>query len=138
MSILSAPIYNILIADSTLTDLLSLYQGEIPAIFTTDPTPGDAVLPYIVIPDAFAQVPADSKTCRGREINQDIRCYTAQTGAESLVDEIAERVRYLLHRESLTVSGFTWVLSDITGPIAANEADTYGRVLSLRCMVYEV
>ena len=47
MSAVTEAIYDALAGDATLVAMLATYGGE-PAIFTTDPAPGDAELPYIV------------------------------------------------------------------------------------------
>lgn len=133
---LSQVLYTLLAGDGELADLLAEYRG-VPAIFTTDPAPGDAVLPYIVSAGEVAQVPMDTKTTRGRDMRRDVRCYAPATGSAALVEQMAERVRTLLHRQPLTIDGFTWLISDIAGPIVADERetqsgrDTYGRVLTL-------
>jgi hypothetical protein len=54
-----------------------------------------------------------------------------------LVDTIAERARALLHRQELVIDGFRWLISDCTGPIVADEPDTYGRVISLSLKIQE-
>lgn len=140
---LTLALYTLLVSDPTLTGLLAVYQ-DAPAIFTTDPAPGDAALPYIVSAGEVAQVPMDTKTTRGRDLMRDVRCYAPATGSAVLVEQIAERVRALLHRQPLTISGFTWLVSDIAGPIVADERetqsgrDTYGRVLTLSLKAQEV
>lgn len=136
MSILTQAIYNLLSSDATLTALLATYQGN-PAIFTTDPAPGDADLPYIVTAGEVTQTPFDTKNCYGRDIIRDVRCYTEASGSSIVIEEIAERVRYLLHRQSITINNFEWVLSDCNGPLAADETDAYGRILSLRLIAME-
>lgn len=130
MSILTA-VYNKLAGDATLVALLASYEGY-PAIFTTDPAPGDANLPYIVAAGEVVQVPFDTKTCLGREVVIDVRCYADAGGSSLTIEAIAERVRYLLHRQSLTIDGYDWVISDVSGPIVADELDYYGRIISLR------
>ena len=56
MSILTGAIYDVLAGDATLAGLLATYGGN-PAVFTTDPAPGDATLPYIVTAGEFSQAP---------------------------------------------------------------------------------
>lgn len=137
MSILTSAIYDRLAGDSILTGYLSTYKGN-PAIFTIDPAPGDAELPYIITAGEVSQSPWDTKTTRGRDLIRDVRCYTKEDGSAVLIEAIAERVRVLLHRQSLSIDGFTWVISAVSGPIQADEQDTYGRVLSLSLKAQEV
>ena len=134
MSILTPSIYDRLAGDGTLVALISTYNGS-PAVFTTDPAPGDAVLPYIVTAGEVAQSPFDTKTTRGRSLIRDVRCYAPANGSAVVVEAMVERVRFLLHRQPLTIAGFDWVISDVGGPIVADEgaggARVYGRIISL-------
>lgn len=133
---LSSAIYDLLAADATLTGLLATYKGG-PTIFTTDPDPGDALMPYIVTVGEVSQSPFDTKNSRGREIIRDIRCYAEPDGSVITIEAIAERVRYLLHRQPITIAGFNWMISDCTGPLAADEQDAYGRIVSVRIIAME-
>lgn len=134
---LTAALYNRLAGDDELVAMLAEYQGE-SAIFTTDPAPGDAELPYIVSAGETGGRPFDTKVRRGRQVWRDIRCYAPATGSAALVEEIAERVRVLLHRHALEVENHeTWV-AEASGPIAADEDEAYGRVVTLRLVLMEV
>jgi len=130
-------IYDTLAGDATLTAMLASYGGE-PAIFTTDPAPGDAELPYIVSAGEVAQTPWDTKTTRGRVAIRDVRCYTDATGSAVAVETIAERVRALLHRQTLAISDFVCVVADCSGPTVADGQDAYGRIVSVRLTIEEV
>jgi hypothetical protein len=130
MSILTAAIYDQLAGDAILTALLATYKG-LPAIFTTDPAPGDTGLPFIVTAGEVTQAPSDTKTTRGRDLIRDVRCYAKSDGSAVVIETIAERVYALLHRQNLPINGYQWVLSNCTGPIVADEKDFYGRIISL-------
>jgi hypothetical protein len=130
VSVLTQAIYDQLVADGTLVGLLATYNGN-PAVFTTDPAPGDATLPYIVTAGEVSQAPFDSKTTRGRDAIRDVRCYAEADGSVVTIEAIAERVRALLHRQALSIDGYDWIMSDCTGPIVADELDTYGRIISV-------
>lgn len=137
MSAVTEAIADWLLEDGDLISLLSSYKGS-PAIFTTDPAPLDAALPFIVTSGEAVNEPFDTKTSRGRSIIRDIRCYTDRTGSTALVEEIADRVRSLFHRASgLTVQGFSVWLMDVSGPISADEEKAYGRILSIRLGITE-
>jgi hypothetical protein len=136
MSILTEAIYNRLAGDGTLAVMLSQYQGT-PSVFTIDPAPGDAKLPYIVTSGEVTQVPFDTKTTRGRSLIRDVRIYAEADGSVVTIEAMAERVRYLLHRQTLTIAGFAWVISDVSGPIVADEPGKYGRILSLSLIAQE-
>ncbi len=130
MSILTAAIYDKLAGDATLTAMLAIYKG-LPAIFTTDPAPGDTGLPYIVSAGEVTQAPADTKTTQGRSLIRDVRCYAKADGSAVVIESIAERVYELLHRKSLPINGYQWVISNCGGPIVADEKDFYGRIISV-------
>ena len=137
MGAITAAIHDVLADDATLAAMLATYGGE-PAVFTTDPAPGDATLPYIVSAGDVAQVPADTKTTRGRTVTRDVRCYTEATGSAAAVETIAERVRALLHRQTIAISDFECVVADCSGPMAADGQDAYGRIVTLTMTIKEV
>ena len=136
MGAITEAIHDVLAGDGTLTAMLATYGGE-PAIFTTDPAPGDATLPYIVSAGEVAQTPFDTKTTRGRVAVRDVRCYTDATGSAVVVEAIAERVRALLHRQTLAISDFECVIAGCSGPMAADGQDAYGRIVSVRLTMEE-
>lgn len=138
MSALSQAFYNRLSGDGTLAALLSAYNGA-PAVFTNDPAPPDATLPYVVTAGEFAVAPFDTKTLLGRTVFRDIRCYAQELGSAEQIEDIAERVRALFHRYALPVSGFTTVLCDVSGPTPAPDDDEQvtGRIVSVRLILQE-
>jgi len=136
MSATSAAFEDRLKGDGTMAGLLNAYGGE-PAVFTIDPAPGDAELPYIVTAGEVSQAPFDTKTTRGRRIVRDIRCYASAAGSAVTVEAIAERARALFHRQALTIAGFRWVWAECTGPIVADERDAYGRIVTVSMTVEE-
>jgi len=136
MNLVTQALYERLAGDATLTALLATYRGE-PAIFTTDPAPGDAELPYIVSAGHVAVAPFDTKVDRGRQIWRDVRCYAAADGSAVTVEALAERVWALLHRQPLDVEGFGVFLAQCSGPIAADEPDAYGRIVTVRIIMME-
>lgn len=136
MNALTQAIYDRLTADATLAALLNTYGGA-PAVFTTDPAPGDAELPYIVTAGDAVDASFDTKTCTGREIWRDVRCYAADDGSAIVVEQMAERVRELLHRAPLTVSGWCVFVAECSGPVVADEQGSYGRVVTVRMKMLE-
>jgi len=136
MSTITQAIYDVLAGDPTLTALLATYEGA-PAVFTTDPAPGDADMPYIVSAGEVTAAPFDTKTGNGRQIWRDIRCYAEANGDATVVEAIAERVRALLHRAHLDIDGFDVFVADVSGPVAANETEAYGRILTARIKMME-
>ena len=133
---LTEAIYDRLSGDAELVALLGTYHGG-PAIFTTDPAPGDAALPYIVSSGEFAQRRYEAKNLRGREVFRDVRCYAATAGSAVTVEAMAERVRALLLRHVLAIEGFGTLVADVSGPVAADEADAHGRIVSVGLVALE-
>ncbi len=119
MNALTQAIYNTLKADSALAALLAPYNGG-PAIITADPVPFDAPRPYVVTAQPMHDEALDGKnTTLGRTIHQDIRIVADATGSSQLVGSIAERVRAVLHRQPLSVAGYSNIVTDASGPVQA-------------------
>lgn len=137
MSAITKALYNCLANDATLTAMLADYNGK-PGIFTPDLAPEDAALPYIVAPGEGVMTQFDTKTTRGRRVWRDIYCYAEDNGSVVALEQIAERVKWLLHRKPLTISGYDVWVADVIGPTLAGEDDAYGRKLSLRMVMQEV
>jgi len=136
MSIVSSALNDRLVADATLVALVSTYRGEA-AVFTVDPPPDGATLPYIISAGEVVQTPFDTKNSRGRELWRDVRCYALKNGSAVTVEAMAERVRALLHRQPLTIAGFGVWLAECTGPIVADEDEAYGRIVTVRMGIIE-
>ena len=131
MGTITEAIHDRLEDDATLTALLATYNGA-PAIFTIDPVPKDAALPYIISAGEATNDAFDTKVSSGRKITRDIRCYTEAADSAASVEAMAERVVELFHRHHLAVEGFRTIIAEASGPISANEELAYGRVVSVR------
>lgn len=129
MDLVTGAVYGVLAGDAELVGLLGTYHGE-PAVFTTDPAPGDAPERCIVTAGNLSDAPWDTKTSRGRDIRRDVRCYDAAGGSAVVVEAMAERVRELFHRQPLPLPGYRTLLAECTGPLAADEPDAYGRIVT--------
>lgn len=138
MGAITQAFYDRLANDGGLTALLATYESE-PAIFTNDPAPPDAELPFVVTTGEFAVSPFDTKTRQGRTVFRDIRCYAAETGSTAAIEDIAERVRALFHRYPLPVVGYGTLLCDVSGPTMAPDDDEQvtGRIVSVRLVIQE-
>ena len=134
---LSDSFYQRLTSDPTLAAMLAVYAGA-PAVFTTDPVPGDAVLPYIVTAGEVVDTPFDTKTTRGRTAWRDVRCYANAGGSAAEVELMAERVRALFHRQAVSITDFEWIWGECSGPIVADEQDAYGRIVTVKLTIEEV
>jgi len=136
MSALTAAIYARLAGDGILMGLLADYGGN-PAIFTVDPAPDNATLPYLVTAGEVSQAPFEAKNARGREVRRDVRCYAERSDSAVEIEAIAERVRALLHRQPLDIDGFENWIAECLGPIVADEEDAYGRIVTVRLIMME-
>lgn len=137
MSLITSALYDRLAGDAMLAGMLATYGGQ-PAVFTTDPVPGDATLPYVVSAGDVTSSPFDTKTEVGREIWRDVRCYAEADGSALAIEAIAERVYQLLHRQPLVVAGYGMFVAECSGPVVADEEDVYGRVITIRSILQEV
>jgi hypothetical protein len=133
VSALTQAFYSKLNGDTTLKAMLATYSGAA-AIFTQDPVPEAAPLPYVVTAGEVSDVPFDTKTKYGREFLRDVRCYAKNDGNPSVVEAIAERVRTLFHRQSLSVTGFNFLIASCSGR-TADESDAYGRIVTVRLVL---
>jgi len=79
----------------------------------------------------------DTKTTEGREIFRDVRFYTEANGSAVTVEALAERARELLHRQALSVDGFSVIVAECSGPVKADEPDAYGRIVTVRLLMEE-
>lgn len=135
MNALTAAIDAVLAGDTTLTAMLSRYDGG-PAIISADPVPFDVERPYVVIRGAMHDTSFGGKVddTTGREIHLDIAAYTDATGSSALIDSIVERIRALLHKVPLTVGAFTNIIAQCTaGPLQVpTDPRIMGRVLTFR------
>lgn len=136
MSVTTPSFHSRMSDDVTLADLINTYGGA-PAVFTTDPAPGDAVPPYIVSAGEVAQPPWDTKTTRGRQVQRDVRCYAPDSGSAAVVEAMAERVVELFHRHLLVIPGFRTIIAECSGPIVADERDIYGRIVTVSLTIQE-
>ncbi len=128
---LEAAIYDYLAADFRLTDQLKTYRSA-PAIFTESSIPEDADFPYVVV-NSVSDVPLDTLAEEGRQVVRDIGCYCEYTGSSQQVNQIAERVRALFHRQSIPVDGYSNYITTIVGMILApTDRNVVGRIVSVR------
>ena len=134
MSALSAAFYGLLSGDTALTDVVKTWDGR-PAIFTYEPVPKDVELPYIITSGEIADTPNDSKDTTGRRIIRDIRVYADRTGSTVTIEALAERIRTLFHRSSISVTGFKTIYVSVSGPRIADEDKVYGRILSVELLL---
>jgi len=141
MSELTQLVYRRMADDSELAGLIETYpageSGGTPAVFTSRTVPEDAELPYILTTGNVTQVPFESKQLRGWEVTRDIGCYAKDLGSDALVEQIAERVRALFHRQSLAI-GAGAIIAFCVGPFVAPTGDgVTGRIVQVTWKYFE-
>ena len=135
MSALTKVFYDTMAEDDILASLITNFAG-FPAVFTTEPVPADAVLPYIVTPGESTVLQFETKSHGGREVFRDIRCYAEASGSAVIVEAMAERVRELFHRQVIPVTGFDTVSVEVVdGPLALDQDGIYGRIMTIRLLL---
>lgn len=135
MDAITSAVYQRLTGDPTLTGLLATYAG-LPAVFTDDRVPTDAVLPYVVSSGNVADEPWDTKTSLGRRVTRDVGVYVGHRQTRT-VEQAAEQVRRLFHRHRLVVDGWGVITARVSGPIRLSADEYDARVLTLRFMLGE-
>ncbi|NIU01085.1 MAG: hypothetical protein GWN01_09215 [Nitrosopumilaceae archaeon] len=142
MSVITKAIFDRMANDTILTNQLGVYASA-PSIFTKIPLPSDfdtkLHAPYILTTGEVSvdPGPTDVKNASGRELLRDIRTFAPIKDSPSIVESITERIRDLFHRQNFIITGFTIIVSEITGPVVADEEDVIGRIQTLRLMLTE-
>ena len=129
---ITTAIYNALNGDSTLTDNLSLYRS-IPAIFSGIQIPDDFAFTRgtpkcaIHLEPAASDVPhsLESKDNVTRLITIDLTVLTEDSESQSLLQTVCGRIRTLLDREDLTITGFNHISTRVMGPYSFHREDHY-------------
>ena len=148
MTVLVPVLYTLLAGDATLTAQLASYNGS-PAIFSNQKLPADVSAPYVVISPPVTDNSFDALKELGRDIVHDIWVVFPETGSVTDLDTAAERVRTLLHKTALSVTGFQHVQSFASGPTIApvestrsgfqqDEVDEVGRLITVRVLLRQL
>jgi len=112
MDALRQAIFDTLNADGTLTTALATYRTEA-AIVDGYRIPEDMEVPLVQY-SIVADTNFDSKSTTMRVITVDFDIITSVNDDPITV---AERVRTLLHRVALTVTGWTNIVTEVNGPV---------------------
>jgi hypothetical protein len=129
---LSRALVSYLRADTVLRDKLGSFRGH-PSIFATQPIPGQATSPFIVM-NPVSDVTLETKTGIVREITQDISVYDDEDGSPADVEVISEYLREKL-RSSFDVPDWSMSGLSISGPIQNDSSDFHGRILTARIVL---
>lgn len=140
-------IFDRLAGDATLDALLArtvIGDGTGPAVYSSDPVPPNAVLPYVVIgANVGAGYVGHSVRESMRDVIRDVSAYADRPddggGSVALVNAIADRVRELFHQQVLALPGSgEWARNPrlvASGPIPNDGQHAFGRVVSLHALV---
>jgi len=123
MQPLTQAIYNQMANDTGTGGLVPMLASGTSSIFMYAPVPSASTRPFVVCANSIKDKPVDTKNSSGREVTRLIGCYDSSTGTYDTVEAIAERVRILFHRVILTVTGYTMILAEASGPIIAPADD---------------
>lgn len=143
MTDITQAVYDKLSTDATLVALIANYPSgspQSPAVFTAWPVPADATRPYIFTRGDVSVAHFDElASALGRVVMRDITVIADNTGSDAAVETIAERIRALLHRQSLTLPVGTHIMTQcIDGPTVAETDDSLtGRRLTFRITLME-
>lgn len=119
MDALRQAIYDTLAADGTLTGYLAAYRSDY-AIVDGYELPADMESPAILY-EVVGDTNADTKNGNMRVVIVD---FTIFTGTSDDPVTVAERVRTLFHRVSITVSGWTNIITNVVGPVQGAQDDS--------------
>ncbi|MEE8262754.1 MAG: DUF3168 domain-containing protein [Gammaproteobacteria bacterium] len=131
--------FDALSADSNLVALLSTFSGQ-PAIFTGRTIPPDADRPYVwTVGEASQEPDEEAKDTAARTLVRDIWIVADDKGSADEVEEIAERVREIMHRAALTLGAVQW-RTMASGPRMGETDDKsrlQARIVSVRASFFE-
>jgi len=139
-------IHDALAADATLVGLIANYPSGSPgspAVFTGWPVPPDAERPYVFSRGEVSGRHFDDLDNAagkpGQDVLRDVFVIADNDGSELAVEAIARRVRAILHRGALTISGGLHVMTQcVNGPfVAETDASLTGRGLTFRIVAKE-
>lgn len=129
MDALRQGIYDHLAADGTLTALLGTYRsataifdGHIPG----DGQQTDALLPCVLY-EVVSNEHEDTKTGQIRRVLVNVEATTSTTDDPAT---IADRLHFLFHRTAVTVSGWTNIITSVSGPVQG-PTDAHTRTATL-------
>ncbi len=123
MQPLTQAIHDKMANDTGTGGLVPMLESGASSIFMYAPVPSASRRPFVVWAHSSTAHPVDTKNSSGREVTRLIGCYDNSTGTYDTVEAIAERIRYLFHRQILTVTGYTMILAEAHGPIIAPADD---------------
>lgn len=141
---LTAWMYERMVEDADLDAMLarSAIEPDKAAVYSAPLVPPGARLPYVVILGPIADEPDDTLDgAQYRTPEMDVHAYDARPdaggGSVARVNDIAERVRTLFHRQHIAaeIPGARPLVLRCSGPIVNDGDNAFGRVVTVRALL---
>jgi len=130
-------IFNLLSGSTALTSKISVYEGA-PAVFMFQAAPEDAEPPYVQSRGATDFPEPLDLNGDLREFTFTVEAYADASGDPIPIDDIGDVIADLFRvPTALAIAGQRIVHTVVSGPVEIEtDPDTYGRSVSVRCMIY--
>lgn len=127
-----------LVGDATVRAWVTTFNG-LPAVFTAEPVPLDAVRPYIALGPPVDETRMDTKTTRGYEHVRDLWVYTDADGSGVKIEQGVAAVKAAFHRRPVCWAGVRGIVTEVVRDTdIPNDGTIYGRAVTIRLEVEEV
>ena len=132
---------NLIIASPSIVSSLATYEFTTgvptPAVFTTDVIPDDAGYPSVIINEGGGTL-FGTRAQKGASQGVNIRIYGDKNRNTTVLRALAWSIWSLVHRSSLTITGFTPAITIADPPSALSDPDNFpGYIISVRTTVLE-
>jgi len=114
--------------------LVSLYRGA-PAVYKSDPVPGDTARPFLVVQGPHTQQPFDSKNTLGTDSRYTVDAVTDPDGRISTLDALVDAIKRDLHRKPVSWGGAHPSQGMIAEIVAVSTVPTDGTLYSRQVTV---
>jgi hypothetical protein len=120
MDVLRQAIYDKINGTAAITNILGTYRTY-PAVVDGVNIPEDMPTPCIQYNIVLDQN-NDTKNTTGRDVTVDVHCITTATSDPAT---LCTAVRNAFHRTAITVTGWTNIITECTGPIHGEHTQNY-------------
>lgn len=127
------PLVTAIMANNAITSKLAQYLGSA-SVHSRRPVPSDAPYPMVVVGPMITRTNADEINTHRPVVGVDISVYGEQPTEFRLVDDVAEELFVMFHRQSIPpVENYQVIDVQATGPIvaSADSEEQSARVVSL-------
>ena len=134
-----SPLRSTIVSMTAITSKLGTYNGS-PSVHTRRPVPEDAGYPMIVIGPIAARGDEDGVNDSRPVVVVDLNTYGEQTEQYREVEEVADLLYQLLHRQraAITVDNFSVIDLRCSGPVPApvDDVSRVGRRVTLTARLF--